>query len=107
MHQGNGQLVKLIYKDSFKTTLLSKKTRNLSPCLPDTIQEVRVVICHGVKIIAYGVIQDSMTVLEVVEHTQNSAVVVVGGKRSQADVLQLYSLIIIKSSYVFNSILKI
>lgn len=52
-------------------------------------------------------IQDSVAVLEVVEHTQNSTIIVVGSKRSQADILQHYSIILIKSSYVFNSILQV
>lgn len=48
-----------------------------------------------------------MTVLKVVEYTQYSAVVVVGSKRSQANVFQHYSLIVKRSSYVDNSILQI
>lgn len=48
---------------------------------------MRVIIKVHVKLVTENVVQNFMAVLEVVEHAQNGAVVVVGSQRRYADVL--------------------
>lgn len=66
-----------------------------------------VVIEVDVKLITEDVVQDFVAVLEVIEHTQNGAVVVVGSQRRHADVLQGHLRSIKVGLYLLNSGLEI
>lgn len=66
-----------------------------------------VVVSIDEKLISHTVVQDGVTVLKVVENTQDGAVVVVRGQGSQADVLQRDLLALICSFEVFDFQLQI
>lgn len=55
---------------------------------PDTVEEVTVIVSIDKEGIPYAVVQHCMAVLEIVEDTEDGAVVIVRGQRSQANVLQ-------------------
>lgn len=55
---------------------------------PDTIEEVAVEVSVDKEIIPDFVVEHVVAVLEVVEDTEDGAVVVVRGQRSQANILQ-------------------
>lgn len=60
----------------------------MNPKSPDTVEEVAVKVSIDVEVVSYAVVEHGVAVLEVVEDTQDGAVAVVRGQRSQADVLQ-------------------
>lgn len=60
------------------------------------------VVSIDIKIISHTVIQDSVTVLKVVENTEDGAVIVVRGQGSHADVLQRNLLTLICGFKVFD-----
>lgn len=45
--------------------------------VPYTVQEVCVVICIHKEVVSYFVVQHGVTVLEVIQHTHNGAVLVI------------------------------
>lgn len=59
------------------------------------------------EIVSYAVVQHRVVVLEVVEDTQDGAVVVVRGERSQANVLKSHGLALVCGHKVFDVKLQI
>ena len=69
------------------------------PChVPGTVQEVRVVIRIHEEVIPDLVVQHGVAVLEVVQHAQDGAVLVVRREGRHADVPQAHSLVVVRSS---------
>lgn len=74
---------------------------------PDTVEEVAVIVSIDEEFVSYFVVQLSVTVLEVVENTEDGAVVIVRGQRSQANIFQGDILALIWGHYFFNFKLQI
>lgn len=74
---------------------------------PDTVEEVTVIVIIDIKGVSYFVVQHCVTVLEVVENTEDGAVVIVRGQRGQANIFQGDVLALIWGHYFFNVKLQI
>lgn len=84
--------------------ILKKRKKKKSP---DTVEEVAVIVSIDVEAVSYFVVQCSVTVLEVVENTEDGAVVIVRGQRGQANIFQSDILALIWGHYFFNVKLQI
>lgn len=68
--------------------MIKKNNLQTSEKLPHTVEEVAVKVSIDIELISYTVVQNRVAVLEVVEDTQDGAVVIVRGQRSQTNVLK-------------------
>lgn len=78
--------------------LLEGRRKDHPRHVPDTVEEVRVVICIHEEVIPDLMVQHRVAVLEVVQHTQDGAVLVVWREGRHADVPQGHSLVVVRSS---------
>lgn len=66
--------------------------------VPDAVEEVRVVIRIHEEVVPDLMVQHGVAVLEIVQHAQDGAVLVVWREGRHADIPQGHSLVVVRSS---------